>query len=186
MTRAAGGQHEAEGDRLWRPFAYVVGEMSPREAADFEDLLAESQEAREAVAEAVLLVEATRRAEREARTIPFGGHRRRAWAGVAALLAAACLLVAWVRTGEKREGVAIAQAESEAEGRGVALAWSELREADGSRPADLAWLDDPSEGRGVARAIEEEAGLPSWLLLAASPEAGGQATDEQEAGGLLQ
>jgi hypothetical protein len=180
MTRAAGGEID---ERSWRAFAYVVGEMSPREAAEFEDLLAESQEARETVAEAVLLVEATRRAERETRRIPFGGRRRRAWAGAAAMLAAACLVVAWVRMGEERESVALAGAESEAEGQGVALAWSELREDEGG---DLAWADDPVEGRNAARVAEEEPGLPSWLLLAASPEAGGRAADDREPGELLQ
>jgi len=159
---------DAGADELaWLAFLYAAGELDGAAAADFERRLDADQSAREAVAEAVLLVAAAATAG-----APAVAARRRSRAAVAATLtlAAAAGLAAlfaatgWLASPKNPRGVPGAAAES------VALAWSGLRDdQDGVAPPrdDLvAWLDEapdavPSEPTG------DDDAPPPWLLEAA-------------------
>ena len=55
-----------DSDLNWLAFRYIAGEMPDEELATFEQSLAESQPAREAVAAAVLLAQAVALAENTA------------------------------------------------------------------------------------------------------------------------
>src|SRR5262249_50677527 len=89
----------SDSDLNWLALRYVTGEMADAELATFEETLAESQPAREAVAAAVLLAQAVALADRTPAGVPTAGltvvrptwRGRLSWALVGA---AASLLLA--------------------------------------------------------------------------------------------
>ncbi len=152
-------------DLAWLAFQYVAGELTSLEHEAFEQRLDHDQSAREAVAQAVALVEAlgTRPA-----TVRFPMRR------VAAMLAvavAACLLVgvgSWFNsTGEPRSDAPGASTLASAS---VAQTWSNLRQdAEADRHELLAWLDEFSADMESESESEADTGNPpGWLMDAAS------------------
>ena len=161
---------EPESDLSWTAFLYISGDLSPEAATAFERRLADDQEAREAVAEAVELAGALALVGPEwaLRLTPGKSSARRRALAVAASLAAACLVLALIPAFRSTR-----PAESNAPE--VALAWSDLQGT-----ADPDWLAfvAPSASESldpvpaVKAEVEDEASteraLPSWLLTAAS------------------
>src|SRR5690349_6967225 len=85
-------EHHDRADVNWLAFQYVNEELSAEDALHFEDRLAVDQSAREAVAEAMLLLQAISAGARIAKP----AQASRSWyehAGWAAVGAAACLAV---------------------------------------------------------------------------------------------
>jgi hypothetical protein len=148
----------------WQAFLYVAGDMSPADAATFEDRLACDQEAREAVAAAAELI-GTLAASRPTATrglpvLPTADCRTRRVAAAATI--AASLLVCWSLV-RSPQGPSSPSGE---EARQLISFWSE------------AW--SPSEnGSADATADDEdsEAAVPSWMLAAVEP-APPKATEE--------
>ena len=164
---------EPESDLHWTAFLYVSGELTADESSGFERLLAESQEAREAVAGAVELAGALaivggERARR--RASPGRRSARRALVGAALVAAAACLVLA----------IAPAFRPARPDPSEVAAAWSGLRSgadadwmafAAGSQQPDSIEPGPADPGIVAIGAADEPSGeriLPSWLLSAAS------------------
>src|SRR5687768_10629116 len=95
-------QHESA-DLDWLAFQYISDELPPDEALRFEERLETDQAAREAVAEAMLLLQAVAAGAKIAGPAP----RQRYWlqkAGWAAIGAAACLAVVFVARSLPRDG----------------------------------------------------------------------------------
>jgi hypothetical protein len=172
-------------DGEWNAFRYVAGEMSDEESQGFEARLDQDQSAREAVADAVALVETLAHTD-AVRTpaIERGSSKRRSWAGWVGAAAACVLLVAafvTLRSASTPTTVAEAPASPAADESlaGVALAWSEVRE---SYPQEQkSWpdfLESESTDAGLAPATAGEPTaelpadptadftLPAWLLSA--------------------
>ena len=162
--------HEPEPDLHWTAFLYISGELTPDESSSFEIRLADDQEAREAVTEAVELAGALAVVGPE-----FAPGRRsrirRFFIGATALAAAAGLLLA-ISLAFRSIGPVQPDASE------VALAWSGLRggvDADwASFVAESPATQATGPGQVVGEDVEAEAGLsteralPSWLLSAAS------------------
>lgn len=183
MIRPAcsGDRQEPQNDLPWRAFTYAIGELGPVQIEEFERLLEVDQEAREALVEAVRLIESVRLAEASPEVPRLQDRhrpaRRRMIAGVLSGLAASLALLLLRPIAPPPAGSSSAWIQRE----NVARAWSQLRETDktGSaeaRSTDLEFLGlDPStESLPSPRvAIEEdestEASPPGWLLLAAAP-----------------
>jgi hypothetical protein len=148
-------------DLAWLAFQYVAGELTRPEHEAFEQRLDHDQSAREAVAQAVALVEAL-----GTRPAPIRFPIRR----VAAVLAmAACLLVGvgfWFRpTSQPRSDSPGTSAPDS-----VAQTWSNLRQdAEADRHESLAWLDETSGDADAEEEADADLGVPpGWLLDAAS------------------
>jgi hypothetical protein len=184
MTRrpALDGHDPSPDDLAWQAFRYVAGELVGVEEVAFEQRLDHDQEAREAVAEAVALVDALTRAgtDREGavrpRRVPVPVRRL----ALAALSAAAVLVLAvglgfipW-RSRPRHDASAA-----------VALTWSGLRHAQQQSPADpdtdphdalIAWIEGPAPSADPVPETDADpdtepadaAGPPAWLLEAAS------------------
>jgi hypothetical protein len=154
--------HHDSADLDWLAFQYINDELSPAEAEQFEQRLADDQAAREAVAEAVLLNEAVRAGE----LLPAGAHRR-GWllhAGWAAVAAAACLALALVLRsppGEPLEPIAqLPQVSNLSEE--LALVWVQ-----GLSLPDALLAEEEDLGLAIdARDAERDDVVPLWMLEA--------------------
>jgi hypothetical protein len=187
----------------WLALRYVGDEMTAVERTEFEALLAESQEAREAVAAAVLMFTAVPLALADSSigkvTVPVKPPMRRPWlrrVGWAAVGAAACLAaMLGVETFRHRSapvGQAIA-ADGKDPGtqamRELALHWTSLAgeanalgtesnpDADNAEAApDEIASADAGPSRDSNESVDELV-APSWLLAAVAPIVGPPAHD---------
>lgn len=161
------GQEKPE-DLDWLAFCYIADELSPDEAAAFEERLADDQQAREAVARAVELTRAVAAACPEVRSRPAPvsraarGRRRAGPAGHlawTAIAVAACLVVALLAyQHQHRRGVApVAEAPHDGPGgEGIetlggradqlAVLWSRTRDELAALPLDDWAADSLEEG----------------------------------------
>jgi hypothetical protein len=167
----------------WLAFRYLAGELAPIDEAAFEESLACDQAAREALAEAVELLEAVWLAGLDARPIAPIPRRSRATRalGWLAVAAAACLAVI-VGLPDQRPNAArpkVPVPHDDGSNGAVALTWSGLRhDMDQDWQADLlGWLDDPATPAGdndndapepSGAEASTERGLPSWMMEVAS------------------
>jgi hypothetical protein len=144
---------EPEPDLHWTAFLYISGDLPADEATSFEARLADDQEARDAVAEAVELAGALAIVGAESRP-RRRSKLRRAFVAASVLAAAACVALAF----SPRSGPT---GQDRLDASEVALAWSSLR-------------GGPDIGQVAEIEIESEVepstdrALPSWLLSAAS------------------
>jgi hypothetical protein len=162
----------------WLAFCYASDELSPEAASEFENRLAADQAAREALAEAALLISATQAALREEpysvgavspaehnaqhRNAQHGKKRSLGWIVVAAAACIAMVVVAdgWIARQHRGQPV-IAVNDSDAS---LALAW-----ADSQFPLDV------GDRELLAGSEEYEYGddtnsitVPDWMLEAVS------------------
>jgi hypothetical protein len=148
-----------DGDLRWTAERYVLGDLSDADAERFESLLADSQAAREAVAEAVSLCEMTAAAVRTPARRPIPA----AWLGASA----ACLLVVAAvvfapRNTELADATPKKAIETSVNDEWI-LALPELLEiqtamhqADGEEEAGLL--------ESVVGVVDESDDLPEWLI----------------------
>jgi hypothetical protein len=174
-------QNERTTDLDWLAFQYAMDELSPVEAREFEDRLARDQHAREALAEAVLLVHALERS-----AVPVVGAAnigRRFASGViwAACGAAACLAIVFAGQFRPQDEVKqMATPVQPTREEALAQAWFSAR------------LPVPeSDTLGGDPASEEEVGLasgegdsgvsvPLWMLEAVQDVSGAVADSVKE------
>lgn len=174
-------------DLHWQAAQYVLGELSPVDAADFEDRLAVDQQAREAVASAVELTAAVAAVADETR--PIARRPRRAWEfsrslGYMCLGAAACLFVMIVvqsvwqhRFANSDAGQLPLAANEQSADADLALAWREVRaEAiEGAEPEMVLASNDVDAGESRSNAgaylSDDELDVPSWMIEATGPRA---------------
>lgn len=177
----------ANSELSWLALNYVCGELSADEAATFEQRLEHDQVAREAVAEAVELAGAFAQlpvSDLDVLPLPRRLISRAVprWAGLAAavLLFAIGVRAFWLHSdgdAEARRFVVPTSA--------LALAWSGVHEGEAEAETDnlLQWLDSPSVASDTqyVAALDAseatEAGVPDWMLEAASL-GGGQAAEQ--------
>jgi hypothetical protein len=174
---------EPESDLHWTAFLYVSGELTIDESTSFESLLAEDQEAREAVALAVELAEVLAVVGPEHKSVSRKRTNRRALAWAGSLAAAACLVAAIVPAFRP-----VVPTESTADASSVALAWSGLRvgdDTDWSAFVDSVQVQDSSASSPLAEPENADISetstdrpLPSWLLSAASVPTGDSPQEE--------
>jgi hypothetical protein len=171
--------HKLSHDELaWLAFRYIAGELHGPELTQFELLLAEDQTAREAVASAVEISQATALAFAEQPTVAhgrienpsYGVVRWAIWAaGVAACVLVAVGIVQWsVQWPQVSSPTASGKADA------LAARWSEVR---AEQQADYPWQDDADEPGEVASdwalSVDEleardaeELFTPEWMLAA--------------------
>jgi hypothetical protein len=176
----------------WQAFLYVADEMSDDERMAFEEQLFESQEAREAVSQAVELSQAVQAATPVAAPVVHAGAervwtRRLAWMAVGA---AACLALVAITTQfrftPKARDSQFADRSAPAEprqervvrksSRALAMAWSEQLGVDLGISNDDAWprgeADFAASASREAALVEHEdepleiVAAPSWMLAA--------------------
>lgn len=163
-------------DLAWQASRYCLAEMSGEEQAAFEQLLLEHQEAREAVAEAMLLLSAVHSVESQADAspevqLPSKGISKESrgfhWATFGMVAASLLLLVsvsAWL--GLNRFSQQVAQ-----DNAAVTAQWLAS-----SGQAETAWSSDneelsASDEANVATEDSVEGNLPpDWMLVAVSQE----------------
>jgi len=193
---------ECQSELDWSAFCYAAGEMSPAEATAFEDRLADSQPAREALARAVELAGAVAAAETLEPVVLAGAGpvylgrslwgRRLTWMAVGA---AASLLVAAVISGplsglssvsglfRGRANSPLAEREdhkSAARSRELAAAWSQTRQELAVASDAGLWFPDHLDAVGpetsdLSADDSDDATLaatPSWLTAAVLSAAG--------------
>ncbi len=174
----------------WLAFRYVAGEMAADEAGQFEGCLAEEQVAREAVAAAVMLLQAVPLAgddETAARTgqetrptvpadKPHNWRQKLAWAGVGAAASAAVILATTgnhpIRHRADRSASAANTASADVDN--LALTWSSLADDESDSPADSSEVDQTTAGTQPAdmdtnastQDIVEQLSAPGWLMAA--------------------
>jgi len=163
-------------DLAWQASRYCLAEMSAEEQAAFELLLVEYQEAREAVAEAMLLLSAVHSAERQSSApaevcLPAKGTSQESrgfhWATFGMVAASLLLLVsasAWLGLNRFSQQVAQDNAAVTAQW----LASSEQAEATWNGDSDELAASDEA---GDAAVDSVEGNLPpDWMLVAVSQE----------------
>lgn len=129
----------------WSAFCYLAGELTGQEHEDFEALLAESQNAREALARAVELTQTVAAVESHAGVVApaalaeSGWRVRLAWM---AMGAAAALLAALMLSTARPTPHATASRETLADER-LAAAWTATRAALASARDEGAWPAGP-------------------------------------------
>jgi hypothetical protein len=175
--------HFPSDDLAWDAFRYAAGEMNAAEGARFEERLACEQPAREALAAAVELAQASALAMSGAGILPMSypvasAKCRRNWLwpvlGAAACLAAV-VSVAALGVGNWNTHRELAR--QQAKQNELAARWSEVRELNavelaGDEPGDpLETLADfavgEAEGSAVdARADDQLVTAPDWMLAA--------------------
>jgi hypothetical protein len=172
-------------DLHWLAFRYAAGEMSAEEEQGFELRLADDQQAREAVEQAVELSEAVRMAAAETPAIEPARqalltYRRAAWAATAACLLLAVCGVAWLvnsilRSTPPSQTIGASNGvDRNARDASIALEWAALRgRQDAAAPES--WIDsgpldveNDTEAIAVAQADSE---LPEWLMTAVAGDA---------------
>ena len=178
---------ESDHDLLWQAFCYANDELTPAEAAAFEERLAVDQAACEAVARAVEVCETVRAVPQEVTVLQevTGAtcisivRREATWmqpVGWLALGAAACLAAVMAfQTWQPGAGATTAKASD----ANLALAWVE---AQAELPHDLDYMsedvsaladasdNEPVDGETVDDEVADDAGHlpPSWMLAALS------------------
>jgi hypothetical protein len=180
-----------DSDLNWLAFRYVAGEMPDVELATFEQSLAESQPAREAVAAAVLLAQAVTLAENTAAgpqrdLVPAGPALRRptwrghlAWAlvgGAASLLIVGGLQM-WRDMRAPANAVARNRPATAEDLSGLASQWTAAGEFDfdvadngSSERRDVDDSSDASRTNLAMSELFEDITAPDWLLAAVSSE----------------
>ncbi len=172
--------HERDSELDWQAFCYVAGEMADDERASFEACLADDQAAREAVARAVELVQATALAEScEAVAAPAprspakftrrtSWPRRLAWMGIgaSAALVLAAVALNWDAISARFAPPSVDRGE-------LAAVWSQTR--DEIRQIVQA---EPVEFPPVMETefVSDES-LPSWITAAVFSEPAGAESD---------
>jgi hypothetical protein len=164
----------------WQAFCYVAGELAPAERQAFEAQLAEDQQAREAVAQAVELMHLIAAAESQSAPSAVPASRsvrewrtRAAWVLVGGL---ASLLFAWLSLGPRETGWQGRRGGLERP-RELAAAWVQTQrtlataaEAGGWLPAPGRVLDGddifPLEWLAEELQEDEIAETPSWMVAA--------------------
>ncbi len=180
-----------DSDLNWLAFRYVSGEMPDAELATFEQNLAESQPAREAVAAAVLLAQAVALAadtaagpQRELVTAGPALRRptwrgRLAWAlaGAAASLLFVGGLQMWRDARVPANAVARNRPAAAEDLNGLALQWTAAGEFDfdvadngNSERRDVDDSSDTSRANLAMSELFEDITAPDWLLAAVSSE----------------
>ena len=180
------GQRELD----WQAFCYAAGDLAPAEARDFENRLAESQEAREALARAVELGESLAHLPPgdwqagvvEGRRRQAGLWVRLAWACAGAAACLALVLAGRGVLGERstlpaapggsEAGAEQARTESSASEMRLAQVWSQGLSGETSDSSFGAAFDPPYEGEALpARPDSHDLALvevPTWMLAALS------------------
>jgi len=158
---------DSRSDLHWLAYGYVSGTLSAEDSEAFERRLDRDQEAREAVARAVELSEVIASLSPDDRVL--GSIRRRPpalrrlayWGAAAACLALAAGLGWSLQRSPRHRGVDST----------LALSWSGIRQANEEATEDelTTWLDGEA---GSETDLVADAGLPPWLLEAASLRAG--------------
>jgi hypothetical protein len=171
-------------DLDWLAFQYVSDELSSEEAARFEERLADDQAAREAVAGAMLLVQAV--AAGATLVSPAATHRSwlqpAAWAGIGA---AACLALVFVLRSPPRDEVQPVAVQpppvSELSSAELALVWAQSNALAEAMMADVLADDDTSLAT-ESRDADRDFVVPAWMLeaLSGSQEAGPAVKQSQE------
>lgn len=145
----------------WQAFRYIAGEMNAVEQERFEELLGEDQPARDAVAAAVELAQASTLALSTASpSLAWPPAWRKAepskrWMGwVVGVAACLALVAAWLALREAPVQSASLQSEA------LALQWSEVREQQ-HELADVA-LAEPSPDNIIS--VDEAEPLDAWPL----------------------
>lgn len=149
----------------WLAFQYVSDELPAEEAAQFEQRLAGDQAAREAVAEAMLLVQAVSAGAKIASPAAAG----RNWlqhAGWAAVGAAACLAVILVIRDRPQEAAQRPQA-ADLTSAELALVWAQNGPYGAGETSESAAEEDAGLAADT-REIEREFVVPAWMLEAVS------------------
>jgi len=182
-------------DLNWLAFRYVAGELSAEEEQRFEERLALDQSAREAVEEAVKLIDALHVAAADlpgiAASVPASAPRIRriALAGsvATAVLIGGLVWLAWTQGMLSRSPSNVPIAETHSENRSqrgensagidgdhlLALTWAKVHntpadlEAASELPDDSLWSEDPFDMTSET-ATEESHGVPEWLMTAVS------------------
>jgi hypothetical protein len=173
-------------DLDWLAFCYAAGELDAEQAAKFEALLLDSQDARERLATIVALTENVARVPVPAAAQRAGLRRnRQVFARIAWLAAAAAALVAAIWLGRGIEGMSD-PGERETEPREVALAdvWATSLIApadsmgDDGLGSDLQPIPLQSEAGG-----EDAVDVPEWMIAALGDEnSDNEAYSEEETG----
>jgi hypothetical protein len=180
-----------DSDLNWLAFRYITGEMAETEVAAFEQSLAESQPAREAVAAAVRLAQAVTLCEsaqtsassgpiRAAATIPPATWRGRlVWAllGAAATVLFASGLQMW-RDAKAPPNVVARNRPAAAENLSeLALQWTaaggfEFDAADNGSSERRSFDDSSDTGHGslIMSELFDDVSAPDWLVAALSSE----------------
>ena len=171
----------------WTALRYVCGELDADESGAFEQRLDQDQAAREAVAEAVELAGAVARLKPSAVSIlaPPRHAGVRSFSRWAALAAASVLVTLVVRSVWISAGPGDARPSAPS---AVALAWSGVHEGEDETDSLLAWLDttptpiDTHLAAPLDSPENAEAGVPDWMLAAASLDGGapGETPERQE------
>lgn len=167
-----------ESDLEWLAFRYVSGEMPADEAATFEELLAENQAAREAVAAAVQVAQAVLASTPAQVATPVVSPRqntwreRIAWMVLGATAACVALVVAWdglnrpSRGEGARREVALSPEQASEVHRVVAL-WSE---GSGLAPDEFDFAAEPATDDDAEVAVRlHDVQVPGWMLAAVCP-----------------
>jgi hypothetical protein len=177
----------SDSDLNWLALRYVTGEMADAELAAFEETLADSQPAREAVAAAVLLAQAVVLAERTPASVTTAGltvgrpswRGRLAWAlvGAAASLLLAGGLQLWREARQAPNPVGHHQSAGVDDLSNLAIQWTaagdfEFDVADNGGSERRDFDDSAAEGRGAFTIADlfEDLAAPDWLLTAVSSE----------------
>jgi hypothetical protein len=180
-----------DNDLNWLAFRYVAGEMPDAELAAFEQSLAESQPAREAVAAAVLLAQAVALAEGTSADAPHElvtagstfrqptWRGRLAWAlvGAAASLLFAWGLQIWRDARLPPNAVALNRPANAQDLNGLAVQWTAVGEFDFDATDNDGFehreFDDSSDAAHASSATSElfeDITAPDWLVAAVSSE----------------
>ncbi len=176
-----------QNEHAWGAFCYLAGEMTLAEQLQFEAALADDQSAREALAEAVELTQATSAALAHAPPVaspvapsPARRMQSRRWSWMA-LGAAACLLlvIGWQQIaafypspGPSQEAIAAKAVNT----RALALRWTEVRQRDGDPwSSELSpsedWADDEDADTADGGLTDDDFAspvAPEWMLAAAA------------------
>jgi anti-sigma factor RsiW len=158
----------------WSAFRYIADELSPAEAAEFEQRLASDQNAREAVASAVQMAEAVAALQPAplalAPTVTGQRPRRAAWAALVVAASCAVLLVGTFILGRvSSSGSPDAAALQANEGADQLLnLWAVSHDG-----LDV-WADADEGDAPIEAGSDEEFAVPTWMLAAAEIDATGQ------------
>ena len=165
----------------WDAVRYIAGEMESDECADFERLLAESQPAREAVAEAVELTQAVKVSFETEPVVPASSpssYRVSSWWLGVAMGSAACLLVmlGLQQVTAPKPDVADSGPADEStnsnhqDHSALAARWSEVRLTNGDPWADLSSEDQFADSLSDwdTDAEQDSQAAPEWMMAAVS------------------
>ena len=185
---------ESSHNLAWEAFRYAAGEMNAAEGEAFEQLLADDQAAREALAEAVELTQAVHVSYEAEPAMPLaalqpGGRYGAWWMGVA-LGSAACLFimlgVQQIQQSQRdivsNEPAVETDVPEKADGA-LAARWSEIRESqrDYQPWSEVALDDELSADNLTPWSVEEESdqpAAPEWMMAAVSAARGSEGRED--------